>query len=58
VISVGKCQYCNCWWIDGNKENHLINCPHDKIDEIKYRFKIGAITEQVMNDLINGVLDR
>lgn len=53
-----KCEYCNCQWIPGCEEQHLIICPHDKIKEIKYRFKQGEITEQVMNDLISGVLDK
>ena len=34
------------------------NSQKDKIDELHYRFKVGNINEQTMNDLINEVLDR
>lgn len=55
---MGKCEYCGCWWIPGNAESHLIGCPHERIKEIKYRFKTGNISEQTMNDLINAELDK
>jgi len=46
------CEYC------GSVIGHVDDCPHDKIKEIKYRFRVGNITEEVMNDLINEVLDK